>query len=183
MTNQWIDNCIHNLMELKGRSIEKVFIVEMAFIEEGQDGKPVFEHPKCPFLQAYRLYLCFPSDEFVLIYVHQTDNWSLNSEPADNHHDSFVEKLESLYVHSIFRKREIIDFPKGQIISVTITQTEGADISEIKLVVGNQAVLLKSGEVYENNDGSLSVTATDESILVFLDPNDVNKVDFNKPLS
>jgi hypothetical protein len=177
MSNRWIQECIHNLHALQGRTIEQVIIWEMALLDAGHDGKPVFDHPACPFLQAWVLYLRLPPDDAVKILTYQNDDWfGLYAAPVSTEAELVPDESDA---DSIFRKRELLTFPQGEITAVSIHQNEAEDISEVTLVIGQHTVLLKAGEVDERWDGSIYVRRDDESVLIFLDPRDVERITFH----
>lgn len=175
MSNKWVEHCVRELMALKGRTIEKALILEMAFIEADRNGKPVFEHPACPFLQASILYLIFTHGETIKILTYQNDDsWGLYLSPLNNESELNVEREH----YPIFRLWEVTEFPKGTILDVSIAQNEAGDIAEMTLVIGQQSILLMAGEVYEHVDETIRVVRNDESVFVFLNPHDVERVTF-----
>ena len=50
------------------------------------------------------------------------------------------------------------------------------DIFEITLQIEDNKVLLKTGEVVENHDGTIIIRDNDESVLLFLNAQDIKKV-------
>ena len=79
---------------------------------------------------------------------------------------------------SIFRTRELISFPTGEISAVSVALDSWGDISEVTLDFSGDTILLVAGEVYENWNGTLDVIEGDESILLFRDPKRKNEVRF-----
>ena len=70
-------------------------------------------------------------------------------------------------------------FPLGKIQNVGIHQNQNLDVVEATMRVGSQDILLNSGEIYGNWDGSISTKSDDESFLIFLQPKDAEGVKFN----
>jgi len=169
--NGWIASKITELKSLKGEVIEKVMINDMAIIEN-DNGNHVFTHPGCPFIQAQQLYL-FLKDKGVS-KIQATDDGCIFLSPTND-----ADLIRSNDVNSIFRLYENTNFPLGKIDSLSIKQNKALDINEVNIIINNKPVLLKSGEVFQNNDGSVSIKDDDESVLVFFNPADVDGINFN----
>jgi len=169
--NEWIAAKITELQSLKGEVIEKVMINDMAIIENG-NGNHVFTHPECPFIQAQQLYLFLKGKGVSKILA--TDDGCIFLSTTND-----TDLIKSNDANSIFRFYESTEFPLGKVDSLSIKQNKDLDINEVNIIINNKPVLLKSGEVFQNNDGSVSIKDDDESVLVFFNPTDVDDINFN----
>ncbi len=68
-----------------------------------------------------------------------------------------------------------LDLPVGRIYGVKIDFDEGT-LARITLTIDGRDLLLVAGEVCETLDGRLEVHRLDESVLVFRDPVEAEKV-------
>jgi len=176
MTRDWIFDQINILKSYEGSNIEKVMIWEMAIIESNE-GKHLFEHPDCPFIQAQVIYLMMDDKRTIKIHTYQNNcDWGILSSVMEAN----LELNKSFGMDSLYRISVCHEFPVGLINSISTFQNENGDISEVRLVINTNEILLKSGEVYENHDGSITIKSNDESVLVFLNPEDLRKVNFDK---
>jgi len=139
---------------------------------KNDNGNHAFYHPECPFIQAQQVHL-FLKEKGVskilatddgCIYVSSTNAADLTRSNDKN---------------SIFRLYESTEFPLGKIESLSIKQNKALNINEVYIIINSKPVLLKSGEAYQNNDGSVSIKDDDESILVFFNPTDAGSINFN----
>jgi hypothetical protein len=173
----WVEEQIDRVRRLSGRTINRIVAVEMALREEGPDGFPQFEDPAIPFLQLYSLYLELEELETVKFITYQNDDtWGLlattDIEPGEQQY------WRDQPADSIYRYRELHDFPRGRIDDVSVALDEKEDIAEVLLCVGGKDVLLVAGEVYETWGDALEVVKGDESILMFKNPSDIDRVQF-----
>jgi hypothetical protein len=172
---EWIQDQIRILKSYEGCNIEKVMIYEMALLE-GDEGRPIFEHPELPFIQAHVIYFFLNGSKVIKILTYQNDcEWGIYSTDLENISELEVKKNDDAF----FRLSVCDEFPLGIINSVSSRLNDNGDISEVQLIVNSKEVLLKSGEVYENYDGTISTRSDDESVLVFLNSEDVSRVKFN----
>lgn len=172
----WIEKQIAILKSYQGAYIERAIVNEMALFEH-EDGTPCFEHPECPFIQAHIVYLQLKDRETVKLQTYQNDcSWGIYSTKLENKNELDRSQESS----SFFRLSAFDDFPIGLIDSVSVAMNSENEIAELNLTIGGQQILLKSGEVYQEHDGGISVSSDDESVLVFLNPDDVNVVEFGK---
>lgn len=169
--NMWLAGQIAELKGLQGKLLKKVVIRDMAFIER-EDGIHFFRHPDCPFIQAQQIYIYLDNCEVQKIQA--TDEGCIFLSKVDNDEHEQLEESGS-----IFRLYECKEFPIGKLDSVALKQNSELDISEVLIEIDSTPILLKSGEVYEENDGNVRVCSDDESVLVFLDPEDAKGINFN----
>ncbi len=169
--NDWLSSQIAKLKSLKGETIEKVMINDMAFIEN-DNGNHVFTHSDCPFIQAQLIYLFLKKKGVTKILA--TDDGCIYISPIND-----ADLINTNEANSIFRLYECTDFPLGKIDSISIKQNKESDISDVNIVINTKPILLKSGEVFQNSDGSVSIKDNDESVLVFFNPVDVDNINFN----
>lgn len=171
----WIQDQIKILKSYEGSNIGKVMIYEMAIIED-DEGAHIFKHPDFPFIQAHVIYLWLNGSKVIKIHTYQNDcEWGIYSTVLEDIHELNAEEERD----SIFRLSVCDAFPLGLINSISTLLNEDGDISEVKLVINSSEILLKSGEVYENHNGTISTRSDDESVLVFLNPQDLSRVKFN----
>ena len=138
--------------------------IEMALREVGEDGLPDWRDSSVPLLQLDRLDLTLADGTTASIVIYQNDDrWGLFRENALPPSSLCTDKPDC-----IFRSRLLPEIPSGQIRDVSVSLNEG-DIEEVILDVEGVKVRLLSGEVYEQNAGSLRVVTLDSSILVQVD--------------
>ncbi|GAB2582900.1 hypothetical protein [Microlunatus antarcticus] len=155
-----------NLLEaLVGVTVTSWDGVEMAIREDSGDG-PQFTDPQVRFLQLAWLRLRSGPDEQT-IGVYQGDGWfGLCVEAAG--------RPSPQDCYGIMRWRAL-DLPVGRIDGVKIDFDEGT-LARITLTIDGRDLLLVAGEVCETLDGRLEVHRLDESVLVFRDPVEAEKV-------
>ena len=150
--------------------------IEMAFFETGIDGHPVFETPDFPFIQANRLELSFTDGETLHVLTSQNDDtWCLFCSYSDDYAMNRELKHDK---DSIFRLREGIDLPLGQIQHVEVKLDEKSDVTEIWVKTPSGSFIMKAGEVNECSEGNHYVVGQDESVLLFLDDVSFSQVYF-----
>lgn len=171
----WINNEIKQIKSYQGSVIQKVMVFEMAIIET-DDGCHLFDHPDCPFIQALSLYVWCENIGIVKFTTYQNDCDSGIYSSTLTDMDELIYEPET---PSIYRMRPCHAFPLGKLESIEVSQNEYGDIAEIILRIEKHDVLLKSGEVEQRHDGSIIVRDNDESVLVFMNPDDIDRVTFN----
>ena len=145
----------------------------------GPDESPSFTHPKLEFVQALTLELRFESGATL-----QIGCWQDNDEFALWPRRVMTEdRLSPTNDRSrtLFRVRQMKEFPVGKVRSVEWEADERGNIQVIALAIENGEVLLRAGEVDELPDGSLIVRDRDESVLVFVDRAAHDRTVFNAP--
>lgn len=179
----WIDDNRGKLQSLTGDSVREAMIVEMAL----SDGKssPVWRHPALPLIQAQIIELGLASGRCARFHTYQNDDrfgigidfiddtcrYSCNAPTSADPETGASEP-------SIFRIATDVAFPVGIISEVLIGLDDRCgDISDVRLSVGTQAILMKAGEVHESDCG-YSLTSLDASILLFLNPADALNLHF-----
>jgi hypothetical protein len=75
-------------------------------------------------------------------------------------------KLEPYEDGSIFRARCVSEIPTGKVSSMKVELDEAGNVLELSLCIGNSAIRIVSGEVYENENGSYWISQVDETLLV-----------------
>jgi len=176
MSSDWIAEQIGIIRNLKGQTVTRLVATEMALCGGEGDGPPEFSRPNLPFLQASLLYLRLATGRTVVFVTYQNDsNWGLclNSDLQPGEPE-----LDAGSDDRIWRTRELVSFPLGQVTSVEVSRDDEGDISEVILELSGDAILLLAGEVCPHMDGTLDVTKGDESILLFRDPEQKNEVKF-----
>ena len=78
------------------------------------------------------------------------------------------EELPKFEESSIFRTRDLQELPSGSVNEVHVALRDN-NIASVELLVEDKRVSLLAGEVYEQHDGTFSVLAMDENILVQVD--------------
>ena len=150
---------------LSGRTVLAWDGIEMALSERPPAGIQ-FSDPRVPFLQLVWVHLVLDNGS-VIISTYQGDAW-FGLQLSDS--DPFGADDCS----GIYRWRPL-DLPTGRVGSVQVVVEEGT-LSRIALDVGGRDLLLVAGEVYETWTDELEVHRLDESVLLFTDPADAQKV-------
>jgi hypothetical protein len=76
----------------------------------------------------------------------------------------------------IYRKTEL-SLPIGRSDEVTV-RLEGGTLAEVTLSIDRMAILLIAAEIYELNNGSLEWHRFDESVLLFPEPTEADKIEW-----
>ncbi len=172
----WIKAQEAKIKSLIGQKIIKVIIEEMAF-RGGEDGDlPIFKDQSLPFLQSGVVYLQFESGDHIKLITYQNDDtWGilLSSEFFQNEPE-----IDPGSNDSIYRTRVLNEFPHGEITSVNVSHDHYGNLDEIYIKISDKTILLVSGEVYETMEGKLEVMKNDESILLFLNHQDLGRINF-----
>lgn len=158
----WIKKNIERLEQLQGCVVKRWVAIEGAVRESDCNGRPQWHDESVPFLQLERLDIHLSTGEVISIITYQNnDRWGLC---RDDRLDRL--KLDPSTSNSVFRVRELDELPLDEIFSVEVLVDREGDISDLRLEIGDVRVRLKTGEVYEQYDGTLMISPRDESILV-----------------
>lgn len=161
---------------LLGTRITGWTAVEMAIVEVGPDGSPLFEVAGIECLQLWRLEL-ETADGLKAINTYQNnDLWGLQVESAAQ---------RSVHeVDGIFRRRRLSELPTGDVEAVTVRRAVPTlDVAEIELEVSGATVTLVAGEIEEHVGARLSFRWLDESVLVFTNPDKPASISWTPPRS
>lgn len=166
-----------NLDALIGQNVLSALIEEMALY--GRDDAPVFDDHRLPFVQSQLLDLSLSDGRTLRFLPVQNDiAWSIFALWSKSE-DALQPITESSV--AIYRVRPMVEFPVGLVEEVD--HVAGGDGYEsVKLTIGGKIVLLYSGEVCENLDGSVTIHKHDESVLIFVDTEAFKRVVFEKPV-
>jgi hypothetical protein len=74
-----------------------------------------------------------------------------------------------------YRLRSLTELSTGRVQEVSVRLDDGL-IAEVSLLVGDRELLLVAGEAEEQPSGQLVWHRLDESVLVFTDPDEVERV-------
>jgi hypothetical protein len=145
----------------------------------GPDERPSFTHPKLAFVQALTLELRFENGGTL-----QIDCWQDDDEFAlCPRRVSPEQRLSPTNdpLNTIFRLRQMSEFPVGWIRRVEWQIDERENIQVISLYFDSTELIICAGEVDEGMDGTLTVFKKDESVLIFLDRAAYERTVFNTP--
>ncbi|HVK81024.1 MAG TPA: hypothetical protein VM915_10480, partial [Verrucomicrobiae bacterium] len=67
----WVADTCERIASLRGARIAHATIVEMALVERGPDGLPIFRHAAAPFIQATRIEFALADGRFALFSNYQ----------------------------------------------------------------------------------------------------------------
>jgi len=161
----WTQQQVDSLNSLRGCVVLRWVAVETAAREVGVRGKPQWYDDSVPFLQLDRLDLLLSGGTVVSLATYQSDDmWGIHR--CDGLAPLELKPSEPT---SIFRTRILNELPVGEINSVGVLMYESRILAGVSLGVQGSNVLLRTGEVYEEADGSLRIVEMDESILVTVD--------------
>ncbi len=151
------------LRSLVGHSLTSVEVVEMAI--SGHEEEPIFSNTDLHFIQADYVDLSIEDGRRVRVRTCQDDDiWSLLAELSDGKPPPWVSGPDV----TIFRCRALEEFPLGLIQSVDCMWHARNHVQQATLCIEGANVHLKTGEIYEDFDGRLTVANSDERVLVFL---------------
>jgi len=178
--DDWISEQADAIRNLKGQTVRKFIATEMAFREADGDNPHQFTDPALPFLQVCPLYMILATGRIVEFTTCENDDtgctWGMYRNPDPRQSEP---ELDAASNDSIFRTRELGTFPTGEISAVGVALDSWGDIAEVTLDFSGDTILLVSGEVYENTNGTFDIIEGDESILLFRDPKQKDKVKFS----
>ncbi len=182
----WVTQNVEQITALAGETIVSIAAIEMSLTENENQDLQLFRHTNYPFIQMQFLEVLLENGHLGIFVPYQANDvfgicfkFVQSSWINDR---VFPEVGIAGNTAQIFRPVPDISHIKGQVSNVIIQLDEYREITEITFTVGDHRVLLKAGEVYEHENG-LTVTSSDESILFFLNADDVHKVIFNgKPI-
>ena len=169
---------------LKGSTIVRASVVEMALVEQGTHGLPIFRNAAAPFIQAIEVELALADGRFAVFSNWQNDDGFpicmeiLSSSVIKPHWDDVTRYEEP----SIFRLASDLNMPVGLVTGIeTELDQNGAIVAVVLAFEGNE-VVLRAGEVNELTNNVITLDDMGGSILIFLSPNDRSRTEFNKPI-
>jgi hypothetical protein len=168
----WLSDRTTEFEKLAGRAVVGWRGVEMALRENTTTG-PQFSDPNVPCLQLARLDLTLDATDRQTIDTYQ-DEVGFGLRLTASAPSSGSEEWDGIY-----REREI-DLPAGRINAVTVRLDEGT-VAEVAVSIGDVTLLLIAAELYELNDGSLEWHRLDESVAVFTEPSEADKIKWLPP--
>jgi hypothetical protein len=172
----WVSENCERMKSIASARIRETVVIEMALFEGQRNHPPIFWHPGVPFIQAHLIDLCLEDGRISRFATYQ------NNATFGICMDFVMASTCEVSIDGWspgYRVAPDLNFPVGVISDVKIKLDEEGDITEITFEVGGQKLLMKAGEVCEHN-GGFSVASQDESILLFLNADDVRKVPFDQ---
>lgn len=172
--NEWIGRQVDKFAGLVGEVVVGYRGVEMAFIENGPGGLPVFGGEDAPFLQLDRLDVELASARTLRVRAYQNDDrfglWLWEPSPSEGGTLQGPAPLVDADWDGIFRVARLDDLPTGPITKATAELDEEGEISVVTLSFGDVELALVAGEVFEQwAPDPPRVVFGDESVLVFTD--------------
>lgn len=182
------------IASLRGERVESATVVEMALVKGGPNGQPIFRHSSAPFIQAIQIELALDSGRFALFSNYQNDDTSDGFTDFPIGMDLLTESLikpEKPYWEEVLRDGEFSiyrlaphpNFPLGLITDAKAILNANGDIAEIAIEVGGQPTLLFAGEVMEDQNDTFGICELAGSILLFPNPEDRQRTNFNEAVS
>jgi hypothetical protein len=166
---------------LRGARIEDAFIIEMALVERGHDGLPMFRHRLTPFIQAVRVELRLTDGRIANFGDYQTANgefplgvWFTSDISGDSG--------SGLLEHPIYRIAPQPHIPLGVIDDVGLELVDEG-VLQMNLWIDGVAIALRAGEVIEHSSEQFAICDLAGSTLVYLDATDVSHTRFGETLS
>lgn len=181
----WVTANQERIIALKQQVIIRTYWIEMALNERDSNLKHRFRHPDLPFVQASTIRLEFSDGNVGVFHNYQNDdNFGLMFELSNKPlkwpvYPKFTETGDL----SIYREVTDTNFPTGVINSTSSKLDNEGDITEIFLEISGKQILLKAGEVYEDGRREIIIHEQDESILTFLNPDDISKIQFGEHMT
>ncbi|GAA3006666.1 hypothetical protein [Actinokineospora diospyrosa] len=162
---------------LRGRRVESWVGEEFALRENFEGNGPQFEDPEVPFVQMNGLQANLDHGEAFSITDYQSDDaWGLFPWPGAHY--------EYRPADGIYRWRPLPELPTGDVDEVVVlADAETGLLAEVHLVIGGNLLALVSGEVIERGNGTVDIVRLDECVLVFTNPDDIDRVPWSNPLS
>lgn len=176
----WAEDQRALLDSLLASEVASIAAVEEAFRGSEVNGAPQFREGRFPFLQCVFVELKLADGRFAVFHAEQFDDTfgvgievrattSIEAHWSESHRDG---------VPSIHRVAPDLGFALGRVEGVESRPPKQSQWAEVELVFSDRRILLKAGDVCED----LSVSESDENILLFMDSDDVKSVAFN-PIS
>ena len=153
---------------LVGRTVVGYSATEMAFVEEGPDGVPVFGGADAPFRQLDWLRLHLSGGDSVVVQTYQAD-YSFGLCKAEREAATGPRFRAEFESGSIFRAADLTSLPSGEVERVEVELDGEGEVSVVSLAVAGSVLELVAGEVHERRSGPPAVHFGDESVLVFTD--------------
>jgi hypothetical protein len=177
----WVREVQDQMRALRGARIEDASILEMALVECGSDGLPIFRHRLAPFIQAVRVDLRLSDGRVVQFHEHQTEDadFPLGMWFADT---SSEEVSARLLQHPIYRIAPQPHIPRSEIRDAQLELVRD-EVLQITLRIGDASIALRAGEVIEHADGYFAVCDFGGSTLIYLDVADVARTQFGEVIS
>lgn len=178
----WTQDNKRRIESLVGCEVAQALIVEMAMIEEGPDGLPIFRIPALPFVQCHLIELVLDDGRVARLSNYQNEmTFGIcvefnESFSIDNSWSLPLPGMEG--APSIYRAPDDIRFPLGEITMVNVGLDENMDATQIEMTISGSRILLKAGEIIEDC-GGFTIAEQDESVLLFLRADDVSSVRFS----
>ncbi|GAA4555462.1 hypothetical protein [Planotetraspora kaengkrachanensis] len=169
----WLTEQTAEFETLAGRAVERWRGVEMA-IREGTSDGPEFSDPDVSCLQLLRLQVTLAGGDHRTIDTYQNDD-CFGLRVAGSAHPHAQEWT------GIYRESEL-SLPVGRIDAVTVRHERGM-LAEVTLSIGRATILVIAAEIYELDNGSLEWHRFDESVMVFPDPAEADKIEWTPPRS
>lgn len=166
---------------LRGARIEDVCILEMALVEAGPDGLPIFRHHLAPFIQAVRIELHLADGRLVEVGDYQTPRgeFPLGAWLTD---ESGRASASPLLEHPIYRLAPEPHIPRGVIDDVGLECAEG-EVLQVNLRIGGSAIAIRAAEVIEHHYDYFAFCDFADAALVFPDAADVGRTQFGELMS
>lgn len=175
---EWDANLRSALSRCVGEVLTDVWVDEMGLY--GPDEHPSFSHSQLEFVQALVLELRFESGMTLQVSCWQDDD-EFALWPRQVPHEQRISPISDP-ARTLFRVRQMNEFPFGLVRDVELLVNNRANIQTIRLYLDSSEVILCAGEVYENPDGSLHISDEDESVLIFLNSDAYARTVFNSPV-
>ena len=168
------------LANVVGKTVVRWQICEMALLERGENGMPLFQHKKLPFRQAIEVSLSF-SDGSCLRFLPIYDDL-LEGTTQVEMRDEEVDLSVEWSVQSIFRVVDIKNAPLGRLMRVETSNNSSGGVSKIEFTLENRWVAFKVAEVHETGRNVVRIVEGDQAILLFFSRSDYKSIRFGSQI-
>ncbi|WP_433789051.1 hypothetical protein [Actinoplanes sp. CA-252034] len=167
MISDWLHDQTATFLAMRDQTVASWHGVEMA-VRGGDEGTPEYNGPDVPCLQLLALDAVRPDGTAVNITTYQNDlsfgMWANAGAVCDRDDRGRG-----------YRRRALTELPTGRIVEVEVYLDDDV-LAEVRIQIADNELLLVAGESYEDWSGGLEWHRLDESVLVFTDPGEAEKM-------
>ena len=160
-------------MALAGKSVNSITGIEMAFSEP--DAGPLFADQNFKGVQLACLWLEAQTGIFEIRTYPNDDGYGL-SVVEISREQLIKQSQQDSDRKSIFRHYQLTGLELGEILRVRTENDDLGAVCIVHLVFEESTVSIVAGEIYDDGHDALRFCKPDESLLLFVDPDEISRV-------